>query len=91
MNGVLIESDPSPIKLEVLGVEDWYLVKEQVGQRSHLESRTETSYIVEGSGTITDEDGHQHPFMEGDLVTIMPNTECRWHITEAIERHYSNG
>jgi len=79
------------MKLEVLNVDDWPLATEPVGVTERTVVHTETSYIVSGSGEITTADGDHIAFAEGDLVTVMPDTACTWNITEAIERHYSNG
>ena len=91
MNQVLVEHDPSPMKLEVMQVEDWPCVREPTSVNPRQYQDTETSYIVEGAGEIELPDGTRVKFSEGDLITVMPDTECVWHITEAIERHYAKG
>ena len=52
MPQVLVEHDPSPMKLEVLDVEEWPTVIEPVGSSEHVYRQTETSYIVGGAGVI---------------------------------------
>ena len=91
MNQVLVEQDPSPMKLEVLNVDDWPILSEPVGEVKRHCERTETSYILEGAGNIVADGKVAVPFQAGDLVTVMPETQCVWNITEAIQRHYSNG
>ena len=91
MNQILVEHDPSPMKLEVLNVDDWPVMREAVGQVKRHYPQTELSYIVEGGGSITADGAAPVYFGPGDLVTVMPQTQCVWNITEAIERHYSNG
>jgi uncharacterized cupin superfamily protein len=91
MNKVLVEQDPSPMKLEVLGVDDWPVAREAVGVSKREYTVSETSYIIEGSGEIKIPDNESVSFSAGDLVTVMPETCCIWNITEAIERHYSKG
>ena len=91
MNQVLVEQDPSPMKLEVLNVDDWPLVREPPGTSDRSYLHTETSYIVEGTGQIEVSGGETVRISEGDLVTVMPHTQCTWNITEAIERHYYKG
>ena len=87
MNQVLVEADPSPMKLEIIGAEEWPLLNHAQGTYQHSVSATETSYIVEGSATIVS--GGSIPVLvnEGDLLTIMPDTKCVWTITKAIHRH----
>lgn len=91
MNKVLVEQDPSPMKLEVLGVDDWPVAREAVGTSERNYQQSETSYILEGSGKIEIQGDQPVSFSAGDLVTVMPETCCVWNITEAIERHYSKG
>ncbi len=79
------------MKLEVLNVEDWPLVKEPVGRVARSHDHTETSYILEGAGNIIAADDDPVYFRAGDLVTVMPETQCVWNITEEIERHYAKG
>jgi len=94
MSQILVEQYPSPMKLDVLGAEDWPVMEEPVGVIEREVTNTETSYIVEGAGVICplpESAGAAAEFSAGDLVTIMPETRCRWTITEAVERHYANG
>ena len=79
------------MKLEVLGVEDWPLVVEPAGLVVRHCPSTETSYIAGGAGEITVRGEEPVRFAAGDLVTVMPDTECTWDITEEIERHYYKG
>jgi len=91
MGQVLVEKNPSPMKLEVLNVDDWPILQHEPGQFETCEERTETSLILEGEAHIQ-VDGEQ-PVMiqDGDLVTILPGTPCSWHITKAIKRHHLLG
>ncbi len=79
------------MKLEVLNVDEWPLMKEAVGSVPRSYEHTETSYILEGAGNIVASNCQPVHFNVGDLVTVMPETECVWNITEEIERHYSKG
>ena len=91
MSAVLVEQFPSPMKLEVLGVDDWPIANQPVGTTEHHTDVTETSFIVSGAGEITVKGEDPVSFTAGDLVTVMPQTHCVWNITEAIERHYYKG
>ena len=79
------------MKLEVLSVDDWPLVEEPVGSIRRSVRNTETSFILAGAAVICSAEGEEISVGPGDLVTVMPHTDCTWNITEAIERHYSNG
>jgi uncharacterized cupin superfamily protein len=87
MNQVLVESDPSPMKLEIMGAEEWPLLIHAPGTYQHCVSATESSYIVEGNATVVSGNALPVTVSEGDLLTIMPDTECVWTITKAIHRH----
>ena len=89
MSQILVEHDPSPMKLEVLYVDCWP-VKEAPGSYHRKTELCETSYIVEGEAQISTSDEPPVKVIAGDLVTIMPDTDCVWHITREIERHYTN-
>ena len=91
MSAVLVEQFPSPMKLEVLGVDDWAVASEPVGTTERHADVTETSFILSGAGEITVKGEAPVSFAAGDLVTVMPQTLCVWNITEAIERHYYKG
>ena len=91
MPQVLVEHDPSPMKLEVLGAEDWPLVTDGVGTETRDYPTTETSYILEGHAEIRVDGEGDISIGPGDLVTVMPQTHCVWNITKAIQRHYSIG
>ena len=91
MPSVLVEQNPSPMKLEVMGVEDWPLRVEPVGELDALADDAGTSYIVRGEATLQAADEDPVTVGEGDLVVILPGTCCRWTITKEIERHHANG
>ena len=91
MSKVLIEQNPSPMKLEVLGVDDWPVTREAIGTSERHYPYSETSYIIEGSGEIRVLNEETISFTAGDLITVMPETRCIWYITEEIERHYYKG
>lgn len=91
MSRILVEHDPSPMKLEVLGVEDWPIATRPVSSGPLEYNQTETMYIVEGSADLTADGQDPVSIAEGDLVTIMPGTRCHWTITLEIVCHYRTG
>ena len=91
MNPVLVETNPSPMKLEILGVEDWPILHQEVGQFAQTATQTETSFIISGEARLLVEGKEPVIVGESDLVTILPGTSCSWHITKAIKRHHSLG
>ena len=91
MPSVLVEQNPSPMKLEVMGVEDWPLRVDAEGALDAESADTGTSYIVRGEAVLQASGEDPVAVGEGDLVVILPGTRCRWTITKEIERHHSNG
>ena len=91
MSSVLIEHDPSPMKLEVLGVEDWPVCNDAVSLQEKTYDQTESTFIIQGRAEITPRDEKTIVINPGDLVTFLPETCCMWNITEAMERHYRKG
>ncbi|MGI9311349.1 MAG: cupin domain-containing protein [bacterium] len=85
--GILVERDPSPMKLEVLGAEQWPLRTEPVAVQMRDYARTATMLVVRGRARITPQHGPDVAIGDGDLVTFLPRTRCTWRITEALEMH----
>ena len=88
MSDILIERDVSPLKLEVLGVEDWAMRREEVASSERAFAQTETTYIVSGRAEIILPDGELLEIDAGDLVTFLPDSRCVWKVIEAMERAY---
>ncbi len=91
MTDILLEHDPSPMKLEVLGVEDWPICNDAVSLQEKVYAQTETTFIVQGRAEITPQEGKPIIVSGGDLVTFLPGARCTWAITEAVVRHYCAG
>jgi len=90
--GVLVERDPSPIKLEEAGLcYGCPCATDPVSVQNRRYPRLETTCLLSGRAELTREDGQTVVIQAGDLVTFMPGTRCRWDITEQIERHYRVG
>jgi len=90
MTKILVEHAPSPMKLEVLNVEDWVLVKRPVGVHLSSVTASQTFYIEEGDAEIII-DGELPVEVSGDdLLTIMSGTDCAWHITTEMTLYCQN-
>ncbi len=48
----------------------------------------ETCLIIKGSATVSDFEGNELHFSEGDLVTFKKGLECNWKIHQDIEKRY---
>lgn len=92
MNQILIEKDPSPMKLDVMGVEDWDIWEKTVSEFDWEYPQTETCYLLQGEAKITPADGGAPVTIEaGDLVTFLAGLSCHWRITAPIRKHYRLG
>jgi uncharacterized cupin superfamily protein len=91
MQKVLVEHDPSPMKLEVMGVDGWPIWTKEQSEFPWSYDQAETCYLLEGEAIITPETGHPVTIGQGDLVTFMPGLSCTWKITKPVRKHYKLG
>ncbi len=91
MSKILVEHDPSPMKLEVMGVEDWPIwTKEASTFQWHYE-QTETCYLLEGDVIVKPDAGDPVHLRAGDLVTFLAELSCTWEIRAPVKKHYRLG
>ena len=92
MTLILVEKDPSPMKLDVMGVEDWDIWEKEVSEFDWEYPQTETCYLLEGEAEITpNEGGDPVSIQAGDLVTFLAGLRCRWRITVPVRKHFQLG
>lgn len=48
----------------------------------------EFSYIIEGEGTFTPDEGDVVKFCAGDSLYFSPNTQGEWHIRQTVRKAY---
>jgi len=82
---------PDEDQLVTLGVAQWPIWEHSKGEFPWHYDETETCYILEGEVSVTPEGGKAVLIRSGDLVTFPAGMSCRWHITEAIRKHYRFG
>ena len=85
---ILLERNPSPMKLEVMGVYDWPIWRKEASRFAWTYQQQETCYILRGRFTVTPEGGESQHFQRGDLITFPQGMQCTWEITEDVEKHY---
>lgn len=92
MTQILVEKDPSPMKLEVLGVEDWEVWEKEPSEFAWQYPQTETCYVLEGEAVITPDGGGEAVTIgAGDMVVFMAGLSCRWQVRAPIRKHYKIG
>jgi len=85
---IIVEHNPSPMKLEVMGVERWGIWQKQASTFPWTYNQQETCYILRGKFTVTPSGGEAETFIRGDLITFPAGMSCTWEILEDVEKYY---
>jgi uncharacterized cupin superfamily protein len=88
VEAILVEHNPSPAKLEVIGVFDWPIWTREVSRFPWKYDARETCYLLEGEVVVTPDGGEPVALRAGDLVTFPAGMSCTWDIRVAIKKHY---
>ena len=88
MSDIVIEKNPSPQKLEQLGVNQWGIWEKEASEFPWTYDATETCYFLEGDVVVTPDGGEPVQMGKGDLVTFPRGMSCRWHIKEDVRKHF---
>jgi len=91
MQDILWERNPSPDKLEQLGVYDWPIWEKEESNFPWTYDSSETCYLLQGRITVTPDGGEPMSFQTGDLVTFPAGMSCHWEVHEAVRKHYQFG
>ena len=86
---IFVEHNPSPAKLDVVGVYDWPVWKKEISSFDWQYEQPETCYIIKGEATVTTAGGEIIELKRGDLVTFPAGLKCQWEIKKAIKKHYN--
>jgi hypothetical protein len=88
MSLITVEHNPTPAKLEVLGVYDWPVWTKEVSCFPWTYNTDETCYILTGEVVVTPDGGQPVRLGRGDLVHFSTGLSCTWDILSPIEKHY---
>jgi hypothetical protein len=88
VNDILVEHDPSPAKLEVIGVFDWPVWEKEVSTFPWTYERRETCYVLEGEVVVTPQGGRPVTIRAGDLAIFPAGMSCTWDVRAPIRKHY---
>ena len=91
MSEIKVEHNPSPAKLEVLGVYDWPVWEKETSKFAWSYDTNETCYVLEGEVTVTPEGGEPVRFKAGDLVHFPSGMSCTWEVHSPIRKHFQLG
>lgn len=88
---ITCEHNPSPAKLDAMGVESWPIWTKEVSEFSWHYDTNETCYILEGEVTVTPDNGEPVTFGQGDLVNFPAGMSCTWQIHQDVKKYYKFG
>jgi uncharacterized cupin superfamily protein len=86
-DAIVLEQQITSARLNELGVHGWPTWKDGVGTRVLSFDAAEKSYLLDGSATLSLEDGVMVDIQKGDLV-IIPAGKCQWVVHSTVRRHY---
>ena len=85
---ILVEHNPSPAKLDVMGVYDWPVWTKEVSTFPWSYDSKETCYVLEGEVVVTPNGGQPVTIKRGDLAIFPAGMSCTWDIKAPIRKHY---
>ncbi len=91
MNDITVERNPSPAKLDAMGVDDWPEWRKEESVFPWTYDTTEVCYITSGEAVVTPDGGEPVTIKRGDLVNFAAGLSCRWDIRKAIRKNYRLG
>ena len=91
MDPILVEHNPSPMKLDVIGVYDWPIWNKEPSTFPWTYDQKETCYLLEGEAVVTPDGGEPVTIIEGDLVMFPAGMSCTWEIRRPVSKHYRFG
>jgi uncharacterized protein len=89
MSKITIEHNPSPARLEELGVSNWPIWEKEVSKFSIDFDETETAYVLEGEILVTPRGGEPVRIVAGDLVAFHEGLDSDWEVVKPLRKHYS--
>ncbi len=91
MNTIQIDHNPSPKRLDELGVRSWDIWEKEVSEFAWRYDERETCYLLEGDVIVTPDGGTPVRFGAGDLVTFPAGLSCTWKVLQPVRKHYRFG
>ena len=80
-----------PTEEEKKQAESWPIWEKEVSEFPWEYSEQETCLILEGKVIVTNEEGEEFSFGDGDWVVLPKGMKCKWKISEAMKKHYNFG
>lgn len=88
MDAIIIEKNPSPERLDALGVFNWPIWTRDASVFPWTYDSSETCYFLAGDVIVTPDGGEPVQMGKGDLVTFPRGMSCNWEIRADVRKHY---
>ena len=89
MSTIVVAPNPSPERLDALGVNNWPIWTREVSTFPWTYDKSETCLFLEGDVIVTPDGGEPVHMGKGDLVTFPAGMSCTWEIREPVRKHYN--
>ncbi len=80
-----------PSEQEKIEAESWPIWEKEVSEFPWEYSDKETCFIINGDVIVTNEDGENFHFKDGDYVVFPKGMKCTWKINKDVRKHYKFG
>lgn len=88
MSTIKVAQNPSPERLDALGVYNWPIWTKAVATFPWTYDKSETCLFLEGEVIVTPDGGEPVRMGKGDLVTFPQGMSCTWEIRQDVRKHY---
>jgi uncharacterized cupin superfamily protein len=80
-----------PSDEEINRTNQWATWNKEISEFTWFYDDTETCYITQGEAIVTDKNGNEIHFKQGDMVRFEEGLECTWKIVNDIHKRYLFG
>ena len=80
-----------PTDQEKKEAEKWPIWEKEQSEFPWVYSDQETCFIIEGDVIVTNEDGEEFHFKDGDYVVFPKGMKCKWKIGKDVRKYYKFG
>jgi hypothetical protein len=88
MHRITIEHNPSPAKLDAMGIDYWPIWEKGISTFDWVYDKSEKCYILEGEVIVTPIDGEPVVIKARDLVNFSKGLSCKWEVIVPVKKHY---
>jgi len=82
---------PTTEELQSLAVKSWPIWEKEVSSFDWHYDQKEVCYFLQGEVEVEIESGEKVKIAKGDLATFPEGLSCKWHVRQAVKKHYNFG